>query len=52
MSDVTLKEELHIADKITNVPNMKRIEHNKNHTKRIDCFYPHRIRGKCFIILD
>jgi hypothetical protein len=30
MSDVTPKEELHIAEKITNVPNIKRIE--KIHT--------------------
>jgi hypothetical protein len=30
MSDVTLKEELHIAEKIDNVPNIKRIE--KVHT--------------------
>jgi hypothetical protein len=27
MSAVTVKEELDIAEKITNVPNMKRIEH-------------------------
>jgi hypothetical protein len=31
---------------------MKRTEYNKYHTKCIDCFYPHRIRSKCFIILD
>jgi hypothetical protein len=31
---------------------MKRTEHNKNHTKCIDCFYPNCVRGKCFIILD
>jgi hypothetical protein len=31
---------------------MKRTEYNKHHTKCIDCLIPHRIRGKCFIILD
>jgi hypothetical protein len=31
---------------------MKRTEYNKHHTKCIDCFYPHRIRGKCFIKLE
>jgi hypothetical protein len=31
---------------------MKRTEYNKTHTKCIDCFYPNRVRGKCFMILD
>jgi hypothetical protein len=31
---------------------MKRTEYNKHHTTCIDCFYPNRVRGKCFIIMD